>query len=104
MNLPFVGISYGSEVALQFVTKYPTYVSRLLLFNSAAYTSPWLKDIGEGWNKAGESGDGLAYYLASIPLIYSPKFYVTNLEWMKKREALLVPLFSNKEAVAAFIR
>ncbi len=104
VSLPVVGISYGSEVALQFVTKYPSYVSRLLLLNSAAYTSPWLKDIGDGWNKAGESGDGLAYYLASIPLIYSPKFYKDNLEWMKEREAKLVPLFNQKAIVAAFIR
>ncbi len=104
VSLPIVGISYGSEVALQFVIRYPSYVSRLLLLNSTACTGPWLKDIGDGWNKAGESGDGHAYYLASIPLIYSPKFYKDNLEWMKAREAKLVPLFNNKEVVAAFIR
>lgn len=103
-SLPVVGISYGGEVALQFVTKYPQYVSRLVLFNTCAYTSPWLKDIGDGWNKAGASGDGEAYYLASIPLIYSPKFYEENLDWMKKRQALLVPLFSNKLIVDGFIR
>lgn len=103
-HVPLVGISYGGEVALQFVTKYPDYVSRLVLFNTCAYTSPWLKDIGDGWNKAGASGDGEAYYLATIPLIYSPKFYQDNLAWMKNRQALLTPLFANKTIVDGFIR
>lgn len=103
-SLPIIGISYGGEVALQFATKHPEYVARLGLFNTCAYTSNWLKDIGDGWNKAGESGDGEAYYLATIPLIYSPKFYEDNLDWMKKRQALLTPLFSNKVIVDGFIR
>lgn len=103
-SAPIVGISYGGEVALQFVTKYPSYVSRLVLFNTCAYTSPWLKDIGDGWNKAGESGDGEAYYLATIPLIYSPQFYHDKLDWMKRRQALLTPVFSNKVIVDGFIR
>lgn len=103
-SLPIVGISYGGEIALQFAAKYKSYVSKLVLLNTCAFTSPWLKDIGEAWNKAGESGDGLAYYLTTIPLIYSPAFYTKNLGWMKKREAILTPLFSNKVIVDGFIR
>lgn len=103
-KLPVVGISYGGEVALQFVSKYPQYVSRLGLFNTAAYTSPWLKDIGDAWNKAAASGDGLAYYLVSIPMIYSPKFYQANLAWMKNREKVLVPVFANKTITEGFVR
>lgn len=30
--------------------------------------------------------DGKAYYLTTIPLIYSPEFYTSNLEWMKKEK------------------
>lgn len=103
-SLPIVGISYGGEVALQFAAKYKEYVAKLVLLNTCAFTSPWLKDIGDAWNKAGASGDGLAYYLTTIPLIYSPAFYTENLAWMKKREALLTPIFSNKEIVDGFIR
>lgn len=103
-NIPVVGISYGGEVALQFAAKYPSFIKNLTLFNTTAATSPWLKDIGDGWNKAGESGDGHAYYLATIPLIYSPAFYKANLDWMKKREAYLIPVFSNKTIVDGFIR
>jgi pimeloyl-ACP methyl ester carboxylesterase len=103
-HLPIVGISYGGEVALQFAAKYPEYVERLVLLNTCAFTSPWLKDIGDAWNKAGETGDGRAYYLTTIPLIYSPAFYTKNLAWMKRREEFLTPLFSNKVVVEAFIR
>lgn len=103
-SLPIVGISYGAEVLLQFVVKYPEYATRIALFNSAAYTSPWLKDIGDAWNYAAESGNGHAYYLTSIPMIYSPAFYEKNLEWMKNREKFLVPLFSNKTIVDGFVR
>lgn len=103
-SLPLLGISYGGEVALQFVIKYPEYVERLGLFNTAAYTSPLLKDIGDSWNFAAETGNGRAYYLASIPMIYSSEFYARKIEWMKRREELLVPVFSNKVIVDGFVR
>src|SRR5690554_3075483 len=45
-----LGISYGGEVALQFITKYEHLVDRLVLFNTTHRTSPWLKDIGDAWN------------------------------------------------------
>ncbi|HOA11227.1 MAG TPA: hypothetical protein PKO14_02265 [Bacilli bacterium] len=75
-----------------------------MLLKTCATTSPWLRDIGESWNKAGATGDGHAYYLSTIPLIYSPAFYTKKLDWMKKREALLTPFFSNKVVVDGFIR
>ncbi|MFP4178181.1 MAG: alpha/beta fold hydrolase [Acholeplasmataceae bacterium] len=92
-----VGISYGGEVALLYATKHPDRVRRLVLFNTSAYTSPWLKEIGWQWNAIGRMRDGKAYYRATIPVIYSPSFYENNLDWMKKREEYLVPLFSNPE-------
>lgn len=99
-----VGISYGGEVAIQFAIKYPASVDRMVLFNTTAYTSPWLKDIGRGWIAAGKTRNGLAYYQTAIPVIYSPHYYESKLEWMKKREALLVPIFSNPEFLDAMER
>lgn len=90
-----VGISYGGEVALQFSIRYPNRVRRLILLNACAYTSPWLKDIGRGWIAAGDTRNGQAYYQTTIPIIYSPVFYESKLDWMKKREGVLVPLFSD---------
>ncbi len=89
------GISYGGEVALLFAVHYQDYVSRLMLFNSSAYTNPWLKDIGDGWIKAGSTRDGQLYYKTTIPVIYSSKYYEEKLEWMQNREKVLVPVFSN---------
>lgn len=89
------GISYGGEVALLFAVNYQDYVERLMLFNSSAYTNPWLKDIGDGWIRAGRTRDGQLYYKTTIPVIYSSKYYEEKLEWMEKREKILVPVFSN---------
>lgn len=91
-----VGISYGGEVAIQFAIKKPNSVERLLLFNTTAYTSPWLQDIGRSWNEIAKTRNGRSYYLATIPIIYSPVFYQTNLDWMRKREAILAPVFSDE--------
>ena len=57
-----VGISYGGEVGLEFACRYQKCVERLVLFNTCAYTSPWLDDIGKAWNLAAETGNGKAYY------------------------------------------
>ncbi len=89
-----VGISYGGEVALGFACVHQEYVNRLLLFNTTAYTNEWLKDIGDGWVKAGKTRDGGLYYKVTIPSIYSSKFYDEHIEWMKNREKILVPVFS----------
>lgn len=91
-----VGISYGGEIAIQFAIKYKHLVDRLVLFNTAAYTNPWLKDIGRAWIAAGKTRNGEAYYNTAIPVIYSPLFYETNQAWMQNRKKVLIPVFSNE--------
>lgn len=92
-----MGVSYGGEVGMKFAIKYPEYVDRLILANTSAQTSNWLRDIGHCWNKVGESLDGEAYYDLAIPVIYSPSYYERREEWMNNRRKILVPLFSTKE-------
>ncbi len=99
-----VGISYGGNAALAFACKYQEYVKRLMLFNSSAYTSAWLKDIGEGWMKAGATRDGALYYKVAIPVIYSSKYYEEKLDWMRAREKVLLPIFSNPDFLDAMER
>ncbi len=96
------GVSYGGEIAIQLAYLYPDKFKKLLLFNTCAKTSYWLEEVGNAWNAA--SGDGLSYYLTTIPFIYSPKFFVENAEWMKKRKEILVPLFSDKAFIDSMIR
>ncbi|MCR3905856.1 MAG: alpha/beta hydrolase [Tenericutes bacterium] len=94
-KINIVGISYGGEVAILFAIKHPELVDRLVLFNTTPYTSPWLQEIGRQWNAIGKLRDGATYYKATIPVIYSPSYYEKRLDWMKKREAYLIPIFSN---------
>lgn len=103
-SVDIVGISYGGEVALQYAIAQPSKVRRLVLFNTCAYTTPWLSDIGKAWNLAAQTGDGPSYYYTAIPMIYSPHFYEKRLDWMRKREQILFPLFSNPTFTSAMIR
>lgn len=97
-----MGISYGSEVAQEFTLKYQERVERLMLFNATARTGPWLGDIGDAWNLAASDPD--AYYLTTIPVIYSPAFYTRKNDWMTRRREALRPVFSNPDFTRAMIR
>lgn len=99
-----VGISYGASIALQFSVKYPEYIKKMVIANVVAKTSSWLKAIGDGWNMVAETRNGEAYYNITIPYIYSPQFYVKNIEWMENRKELLIPIFSNEVFLDAMIR
>ncbi|WP_313134972.1 alpha/beta fold hydrolase [Anaerocolumna sp.] len=98
-----VGISYGGEVALEFAVKYQQYIEKLVLFNTTAKTSPWLRDIGTGWNRS--ASDPLDYYCTTIPVIYSPQFYTEKSEWMDKRKKFLTEnVFNQKPFMDSMIR
>ena len=99
-----MGISYGGEIAVQYAVKRPDRVRRLILANTAARTSDWLRKIGDGWNEVAKKGDGYAYYLTTIPVIYSTGFFEERAEWMEGREATLKAYFSQKEVLERLIR
>lgn len=101
-DVNLAGISYGGEIALQFALAYPEKLRRLALFNTTAKTGPWLRDIGDAWNLA--AGDADAYYLTTIPVIYSPGFYLANNDWMNRRRELLRPIFGNPDFLNAMER
>ncbi len=97
------GTSYGGEVALNLAVDYPEKVSRMVLANTVARTSAWLKEIGEAWNLA--SKDPMAYYSTTIPVIYSPDFYDRRAEWMAKRKELLTKTaFADPDFLARMVR
>jgi pimeloyl-ACP methyl ester carboxylesterase len=99
-----MGISYGGEIALQYALYRPSRVSKLILANTCARTSPWLKKIGDGWNEVAKTGSGYAYYLTTIPVIYSTEFFIRRAEWMEKREGYLTEYFSRKDVLESLIR
>ena len=99
-----MGISYGGEIAIQYALAHPNRVRRLILANTCGRTSPWLKKIGDGWNEVAKTGIGYAYYLTTIPVIYSTRFFEERAQWMENREAYLTEYFSRPEVLQALIR
>ncbi len=97
------GVSYGGEVALRVATRHPDRVDKLVLANTTAFTSAWLRDIGRSWEHAMNSHDGHVFFKTCIPVVYSPGFYEANYEWISAREDLFVPVFT-PEVYDAFAR
>lgn len=96
------GISYGGEVALQYAIQHQVKLKSLMVFNTTAKTSLWLKDIGDSWIEATHSP--LAFYLTTLPTIYSHRFYSTHQAWMRKRKETLLDVFSKPEFLNSMIR
>lgn len=81
-----MGISYGGEVALQFALKYPHKLKSIILSNTTCHNSNIMKDIKELWDFAANTYDGRILFKATMPYIYSHKFYEENMQWLKKKE------------------
>ena len=97
------GISYGGSVALKFAVRHPEQVGRLILFNSTARTGEWLKTLGDGWIKNVQ--DPEAFYLATIPIIYSQDFYNRRSTWTRARRDFLVEqVFTNNNFMEGLTR
>lgn len=90
-------ISYGGQIALDFASKYPSMVNKLVLFNTTAHVSEWMKETYDLWLAGIRTKNGLVYYKASIPTIYSQTFFKDKLAWMKERESILLPLFNDEK-------
>lgn len=99
-----MGISYGGEIAIQYALAHPDRVRRLVLANTCGRTSSWLKKIGDGWNEVARTDNGYAYYLTTIPVIYSTKFFEEHAVWMDNREAFLTEYFGRNDVRQALIR
>ena len=97
------GISYGGEVAIRVAARHPERVGKLILSNTTAYTSAWLRDIGRNWQYAMASHDGRQFFAACIPNVYSPGFYEAREQWAHQREEMFVRFFT-PEVYDAFAR
>ncbi len=88
------GVSYGGEVAMRVAARHPDRVTKLVLSNTTAYTSQWLRAIGHSWEYALATHDGHVFFATCIPTVYSPQFYEANHEWIAAREDLFVRVFT----------
>ncbi|MDR1623199.1 MAG: alpha/beta hydrolase, partial [Synergistaceae bacterium] len=93
-SVNLMGISYGGEVAMKAAARHPEKVKKLILSNTAAYTSKWLRDIGHSWEYACRTHDGRQFFKTCIPIVYSPQFYEKNYSWASAREDLFVKHFA----------
>jgi 3-oxoadipate enol-lactonase len=84
-----LGISYGGEVAMKFASKYGNRLTSLILSNTTAKTTNIMKDIEAAWDYAASTHDGTIFFKATMPFIYSRKFYEENDCWLAKREEIL---------------
>lgn len=93
-EITLAGISYGSEIALQVALADQKRLKQLIIFNGAAKTSFWLKDIGIAWQLAARTNNGNLFYHVAIPYIYSSGFYSDNEQWFKDRKDELLTVFT----------
>ncbi|MDR1978197.1 MAG: alpha/beta hydrolase [Synergistaceae bacterium] len=93
-SVNLMGVSYGGEVAMKAAARCPDKVKKLILSNTAAYTSKWLRDIGRSWDDACRSHDGRQFFKTCIPIVYSPRFYEKHYTWVAAREDLFVTHFT----------
>ncbi|MBU5483431.1 alpha/beta hydrolase [Clostridium sp. MSJ-11] len=90
------GISYGGEVAMRFSLKYKEKLKSLMLANTTCYTNHLMKDIERLWDYAASTYDNKVFFSATMPFIYSHKFYEENNEWLKEREKLFETAFTKE--------
>ncbi len=84
-----LGISYGGQVAMQVALANPQGIRRLVLANTALWTSPILKDIGDSWTAAAQTGDIEVFFPTCMPMIYGETFYQKSHAWLMDRKLAL---------------
>jgi len=80
-----VGVSYGAEVAMHFVLKYPERVIKLVLGTAASEITPLLKAFAESWEAAAAERDGVKFFKLFAPTVYGNEFLQTRGDWLAKR-------------------
>jgi pimeloyl-ACP methyl ester carboxylesterase len=84
-----VGISYGGQVALLYALAHGERLASLMVFNTTARLTNYLKGIGAAWDEAARLRDGERFFRLAMPFIYSDVFYQSNYQWLKEREQTL---------------
>ncbi len=91
-----VGISYGAMVAMLFDLKYSNMVETLILSNTEARVTNYLKSASDVWEEASKLNDGRKFFKLSMPFIYSDYFYNHNKKWLAEREDQLAGALNEK--------
>lgn len=81
-----LGISYGGKVAMLFALKYQEMLQSLVLCNTTARVTEYLREVQDSWVNAAKQNDGEKFFKHIMPFIYSPKFCEDNWKWINNRE------------------
>ncbi len=68
------GISYGGEISMTFALRYPERTLSLIVADSVSYVDQWLRTIVEGWIAIARAKDPKAFFCATVPWNFSPRF------------------------------
>ncbi len=68
------GISYGGEISMTFALRYPERTLSLIVADSVSHVDPWLRIVVEGWIAVARTKDPRAFFNATVPWNFSPRF------------------------------
>ncbi|MGM0413578.1 MAG: alpha/beta fold hydrolase [Bacillota bacterium] len=91
-----VGISYGAMVAMLMAIEYPERIKSMVLANTVARVTPYLKAASQAWQEAADLKDGRKFFRLAMPFIYSDYFYKHNQEFLASREEILADVLDEK--------
>jgi len=91
-----VGISYGGMVAMLMAIEYPERIKSMVLANTVARVTPYLKAASQAWQEAADLKDGRKFFKLAMPFIYSDYFYKHNQEFLASREEILADVLDEK--------
>jgi 3-oxoadipate enol-lactonase len=72
------GISYGGEVGQAFALQYPQKTRSLILADTVSQVGPDLEMVVASWIDAARTGNGEAFFNATVPWNFSPEFIAAN--------------------------
>lgn len=84
-RINLVGVSYGAELAMHFVLKYPERAGKLVLGTATSELTPLLRAFAESWKVAAGIRDGVKFFKLFAPSIYSGAFFASHGKWLEER-------------------
>lgn len=81
-----LGVSYGGKVAMLFALKYQEMLKSLVLCNTTARVTMYLRGVQNSWIQVAKQNDGEEFFKHITPFIYSPKFCEENRRWFNTRQ------------------
>jgi len=93
-KIHMMGVSYGGQVALEFMRTAPSRVKTLMLVTVIPEVTNFLRAWGDAWDEAAALNDGEKFFQIAIPPIYSESFYEEKRDWLMERQKMFKSLLT----------